>query len=397
MSPAERRYETQVVQAGETVDPTTGALTTPIVRSAPFVFATLADFDAYTSGRHPTWEYSRTSHPTGAAVERKLAALEGADDCVLLASGMAAITCTYLALLDAGDHVLVADDGYKRTLYMARDILPRWGMTCDWFDSLDPVNAVRRALRPNTKLVMAEVPSNPRLRVADLAALADVCHQAGALLAVDATLASPHNLRPLEHGADLVIQSLTKYCAGHNDLLAGSIAGRRELIDPIRDFHVNLGAILDPDACYLLLRGLKTLAVRVERQNASALTCAEYLAAQPEVSVVHYPGLPSHPHHAVAARQMRGFGGLMSIELATDLAGVGRFIDALEVIRLGTSLGGVESLCLHMSTLVKYAISDAERLALGYRDELVRLAIGLEDPADLLADLGRGLTALRRG
>lgn len=393
----QRRFDTDVVQAGERVDPNTGALTTPVVRSAPFVFATLADFDDYTSGRHKTWEYSRTAHPTGAVVEAKLAALEGADDCVLLASGMAAVTCCYLALLNAGDHVLVTDDGYKRTLYMARDILPRWGIQSGWIDSLDPVTALRAALRPNTKLVVAEVPSNPHLRVADITALAQVCHAGGALLAIDATLASPINLRPLELGADLVIHSLTKYGGGHNDLLAGSIAGRQELIDRIREFHVNMGAVLDPDACYLLLRGLKTLALRVERQNATALACAEHLAAQPDVRCVHYCGLPSHPHHELARRQLRGCGGLLSFELETDLAGVGRFIDALEVIRLGTSLGGVESLCLHMSTLVKYGISDAERLALGYCDELVRLSVGLEDPLDLLADLDRGLAAMRRG
>lgn len=387
-----RRFESQVVHAGEKRDPRYG-LTTPIARSAPFVFETIAELDETAAGTLERFEYQRMGHPTGRAVEQKIAALEGADDCIVAASGMAAVTATYLALLSAGDHVLVTDDGYKRTLAFARDTLPRWGITGELVDSRRPIEAVREALRPETRLVVAEVPSNPHLRMADIPALAAVCHEHGVLLAIDSTIGSPYNLRPIELGADLAIHSATKYLAGHNDVLCGCVSGGQELIDRLRELHHNLGGVLDPEGCYLLLRGIKTLAVRVERENATALEIARFLAAREEVERVYYPGLDDDPGHALATRDMRGYGSMLSFELRTDVAGVGRFIAALDLITHATSLGGVESLCLHLWSLMRHGLTEADQ-RLDIRPELVRLSVGLEAPEDLLADLTRGLAAI---
>ena len=390
----ERHYSTRIVHAGEERDPRFG-LATPIVRSAPFVFPTIEDLDRVAAKEQDGFEYSRMGHPTGRAAELKIASLESAGDAIVTASGMSAITLTYLALLDAGDHVLVMDDGYKRTLTFARDTLPRWGIECDWFDSRDPLADCRRQLKPNTKLVLAEVPTNPHLRMTDIPALAAICHNHGTLLAIDGTIASPYNLRPLELGADLVIQSATKFLAGHNDVLCGSIAGDLELLAKIRELHHNLGAVLDPEGCYLLLRGMKTLGVRVERENASALKVATWLAQQDGVAQVFYPGLPDDPGHALAKRDMTGFGAMLSFKLATDLAGVSRFIKAFRVITHGTSLGGVESLALHLWSIMHHGLTAADA-RLEIDEDLVRLSIGLEDPEDLIEDLDRGFAALRQ-
>lgn len=391
----ERHFSTRSVHAGETRDPRFG-VTTPITRSAPFVFPTIEELDRVAAKEQEGFEYARMGHPTGRAAEQKIASLESAADAIVTASGMAAVTLTYLALLDAGDHVLVMDDGYKRTLTFARDTLPRWGIACDWFDARDPVADCRRMLRDNTKLVLAEVPSNPHLRMTDIPALAAVCHNHGCLLAIDATIGSPYNLRPLELGADLVIQSATKFLAGHNDVLCGSIAGNSELIGKLRELHANLGASLDPEGCYLLLRGLKTLAVRVERENASALRIATWLTEQEGIKQVFYPGLPDDPGHALAARDMTGFGAMLSFTLDTDLAGVSRFIKAFRLITHGTSLGGVETLALHLWSIMHHSLT-AQDARLGIDPDLVRLSVGLEDPEDLIEDLERGFTALRRG
>ncbi|MCC7495550.1 MAG: PLP-dependent transferase [Fimbriimonadaceae bacterium] len=386
------RFGTRAVRAGEQPDPLLG-LTTPIVRSAPFVFPTIEDLDRTAAGDASRFEYSRMGHPTAAAVEAKLAALEGADAAIVTSSGMAAVTTTYLALLSHGDHVLVTDDGYKRTLTFARDALPRFGICGEWVAAGEAVAAVAAAWRPTTRLVLVESPSNPHLHVLDLPALAQLCHDRGGLLAVDATLASPANVRPLELGADLVIHSATKYLAGHNDVLCGAIAGRQELIDRIRELHFNLGATLDPAGCYLLLRGIKTLEVRIQRQNQSALRIARWLVERPEVKAVYYPGLESHPSHALACRDLDGFGGLLSCELNADLAGVGRFIAALRLITHGTSLGGVESLALHLWSIMHHHLTPQDA-ALRIVPELVRLSVGLEDPDDLIADLEQALAAV---
>ncbi|MBI2301701.1 MAG: PLP-dependent transferase [Armatimonadetes bacterium] len=394
MDRSEQGLHTRIVHAGQSPDPVTGALTASIHRSAPFVFESLEVLDQYSAKTLPHYEYSRTTHPTGRILEAKLAALDRAEDALILASGMAAITAVLLATLGQGDHLVVTDNGYKRSLRFMSDTLPRWGIRTDLVDSREPLEAVRAAFTPATKLVFAEVPSNPNLRVIDIAALADITHAAGALLAVDATIASPYNLRPLEHRADIVIHSATKYLGGHNDVLGGVVAASLEVLQPIRDISINLGATLDPEACYLILRGIKTLGVRVERQNETALTLARWLESRPEVSCVYYPGLESDPTHALAKRQMDGYGGMLSFDLRTDLAGISRFVNALGTILFAPSLGGVESLIIHPGITVRHDLTDAERERFGYTDTLLRLAVGLEDPKDLKADLERGLAAL---
>lgn len=389
-----QHFDTNAVHAGQQPDPSTGALTTPVIRSAPFVFGSLAAMDAYAAGDLTCFEYGRTANPTVRAVERKMAVLEGADDAVASSSGMAALSTTLLALLRTGDRMLVADDGYRRSLGFIRDSLPRWGIQGDWVPVDDLVDNVAAELDARTRLVMVEAPTNPHLRLPSLSDLAEVCHRAGALLVVDATLASPALLRPLEHGADLVLHSATKYLAGHNDLLAGVVAGRQELIDEVRALHLNLGATLDADPAFLLLRGLKTLSLRVKHSSATALDLARWLEAQPGVRAVYYPGLESNPDHASARGQMSAYGAVLSIELDADLDGVGRFVDALQVIYLGTSLGGVESLALHLGVMMRHGLTREDRDRLGLTDQLVRLSIGLEDVDDLRADLARGLRQL---
>ncbi|MBI5831280.1 MAG: PLP-dependent transferase [Armatimonadetes bacterium] len=391
---AKRRFDTDAVHAGEAVDLSSGALTTPVVRSTPFVFSSLDQLDRYAAGEIACFEYARTANPTTRAAELKIAALEHAEDAIVLSSGMAAISTTYLGLLNAGDHVLVTDDGYKRTLMFARDTLARWGITGELVDSRQPLAAVAAALRPNTRLVLTEAPTNPHLRMPDIRALADLCHANGTVLAIDATLASPANLLPLTLGADLVLHSATKYLAGHNDVLAGAIAGDAKLIEQIRALHLNLGAALDPEASFLLLRGMKTLGLRVERANASAQALAQWLEAQPKVKAVYYAGLPSNPDYAVAHKQMCGFGGLLSFELDADMAGIGRFFDALRVFALGTSLGGVESLALPMGVFMRNGLTDADRAMLDLPDELIRLSVGVEDATDLREDLAQALAAV---
>lgn len=395
MPSSDQRFDTRIIHAGQSVDPATGALTTSVVRSAPFVFESIDVLEQYSTKVLEHYEYARTTSPTAKVVEAKLASLDGGEEAIVVASGMAAVTCVFLACLGQGDHLILTDNGYKRTWRFATDTLPKWGIEVDMVDARRYRESVREAVRPNTKLIFTEVPSNPNLFVMDIAELAAIAHDAGALLAVDATIASPVNLRPLEHGADLVIHSATKYLGGHNDLVAGAIIGSKAVIDPVREVQINLGATLDPEGAYLLLRGIKTLGVRVARQNATAQRIAEWLEARDDVTAVYYPGLPSHPDHEVAARIMDGFGGMLSFEVRSDVAGCGRFIEALEIIAFAPSLGGVESLIIHPGITVRHDLTPEQQRQYGYTDELLRLAVGLEDPDDLIADLERGFAAMR--
>ncbi len=339
-----------------------------------------------------TPEYGRYGNPTVAAVEAKLAALEGAGAAVLFASGMAAVTTTLLALVRSGQHVVMTSDVYRKTRLFAGGFLARFGVEVDLVEPR--ADAVAAALREHTRLVFTELPTNPYMRVPDLPAIVAVARARRVKTVLDATFATPVNLRALEHGVDLVVHSATKYLGGHNDLMGGVVCGKSGLVGALRDTLGMLGAVADPHGAYLLQRGLKTLALRVARQNHSALALAELLEAHPAVARVWYPMLPSHPDHDTACRLLAGGGGVVTFEVHGGLAAGTRLVDALELPRLGPSLGGVESLVEQPALMSFFDLDAQARARLGIRDGLVRYAVGIEDTDDLLRDMRAALDTL---
>jgi cystathionine gamma-synthase len=381
---------TRSVHGGERAQHEDAALTTPIHQTSTFWFKDSEEVRAYAEGRLVRDEYGRYSNPTWRAAERKLSELEGAEATVLFASGMAAATTTFLALLGRGDHIVVTNDCYRRTRQFIQQQLTKLDVTATVIDPADPI-ALKAALRENTRLFFTESPTNPYLRVIDVPEAVRVAHERGVAVVIDSTFASPVNHRALADGADLVLHSATKYLGGHNDLIAGTVSGSAESVKPIRELVGVLGAILDPHAAWLLLRGMKTLALRMERHNANGLAVARWLEEQPKVRRVWYPGLPSHPDYAVATRQMKGFAGVVTFEIEGDLAAAIRFTDACRLPYIAPSLGGVESL-VEMPVLMSYWDYPAEeRRRYGITDTLVRFSCGVEDAADLIADLEQAL------
>jgi len=391
--PKEDGPSTRAVHGGDQRPKPGFSVTPPVVLSSTYTFPKTSDLVAFMEGRTPRGqEYGRYGNPTREAVESRLAALEGAEAACLFASGMAAVTTTLLALLRRDSHVVFTSDCYRKTRQFADAVLRRLGIA---FDLVAPrVEAVEAALQPTTRLVFTESPTNPYLSVVDLQRLAVVARARGVKTVVDSTFATPYNQRPLALGIDLVVHSATKYLGGHNDLLAGCLVGGAGLVAAIRELQGMLGAVPDPMGCYLLGRGLKTFALRMERHNASGQAIAEFLERHPKVERVHYPGLASHPDRAIAHRQMRGFGGVVSFELKGGLADCSRFVDALRIPQIAPSLGGVESLVEQPSLMSFYELTAEERAALGMKDNLVRLSIGIEDTADLVRDLEQALTRL---
>jgi len=371
------------------------AISEPVVQAATYTFKNTSDLCNYkqltllnhADGRN---EYGRYGNPTIAAAETRLAALEAAEDALLFPSGMAAITTALLGLLETGDHLLLTDDCYRQTRLFCQDFLKRLGIHCSIVPFGDN-QALQRAIQPNTRLILSETPTNPYLRILDLEFLVEIAHRHGVKTLVDTTFATPLNLRPLEWGIDLVVHSATKYLAGHNDLLCGCLAGDKEIISGLREYQGMSGAIADPACASLLLRGLKTLGLRIERTNSSAQVIAEGLEAHPAIERVWYPGLASHPDHAIAHRQLSGFGGVMSFTVKGGGEAASRFIDALEIPLIATSLGGAETLVSQPALMAYYELTRQERQALGIQDNLVRLAVGIEDTRDLIADINQGL------
>lgn len=377
-----RGFATRAIHAGESPDPATGAHATPIYQTATFAFeSSRAKDEAVESGM--AWRggffYSRTGNPTTAALEAKLADLEGAEDAVAGASGMAALSTTLLSLLQAGDHLVAPADLFVITRFLVEQDLPRRGVRVTSVDTTD-LDAVRAALRPETRVLLTESVSNPHMLVADVSALAELADGHGALLVVDNTFLTPFLLRPLEHGADLVVHSATKYLAGHGDALAGVVAGPKRLLDPIRwelDVH---GSCASPFNAWLVLRGVRTLGLRLQAHCANALALARFLERRPEVEWVRHPGLESHPQHALARRLLgERFGGMLSFRLRGGERELRAFADALELGAIAVSLGD-------LSTLVYPQPK---------RDCLIRVSVGCEDVDDLLADFERGLAAVR--
>jgi cystathionine gamma-synthase len=385
---------TLAVHGGEERRKAHDAVTTPIVCSATYAFRDTAEIVRYFDGELEREEYGRYGNPTVRAAERKIAALEGAEDCALFASGMAAVTTALFELLKSGDHVILTSDCYRRTRQFVRTFLSRFGVTHTLVDPGEPA-ALAAAVQPGkTRLIVSESPTNPYVRVADLRALAGVRDRfPGVNLLIDSTFATPMNQRALELGADLSLQSCTKYLAGHNDVLAGAISGRAPLIAAIRDLRGVLGGILDPHAAYLLLRGMKTLSLRVDRHNRTALQVAQWLESHRRVRRVFYPGLPSHPDHGVAREQMKGFGGVVSFLVEGGLREASRFVDACKLATIAPSLGAVETLIEQPALMSYFELTTEERAAIGIHDNLIRLAIGIEDADDVIGDLAQALDA----
>jgi cystathionine gamma-synthase len=381
---------TRAVHGGERDHQATDAITTPVYQTSTFWFETSEQLRAYQEGRLRRDEYGRYGNPTWRAVERKLCDLENAEEAVLFASGMCAATTLFLALLGRGSHLIVTSDCYRRTRQFIQQYLAKLDVETTVIEPAD-TKKLADAIRPGTALFFTESPTNPYLRVIDVAEAARVCHARGVKVVIDSTFASPVNQRALDDGADIVIHSATKYLGGHNDLLAGVALGAADVIAPLRQAVGVLGGVLDAHAAWLLLRGLKTLALRMERHNQNGLRVARRLEEHPKLRRVWYPGLASHPDYEVARRQMSGFGGVVTFELETDFEGACRFVDACRIPYLAPSLGGVESLIEMPALMSFWDRPRADREALGITDSLVRLACGVEDADDLVADLEQAL------
>jgi cystathionine gamma-lyase len=378
---SEPGFSTRAIHAGQEPDPATGATIVPIYATSTYTQAA--------PGQHKGYEYSRTGNPTRHALETCLAALEGGEHGLAFASGLAA-TAAVLSTLRPGDEIAAAADLYGGTYRLLERVFRPWGLSARYTD--DPSLAgFAKIITPATKLVWIETPTNPLLQIVDIPAIAERAHAAGALLAVDNTFASPYLQQPIRLGADLVIHSTTKYLGGHSDVVGGAVIGRKELLQSIEFYQNAAGGVPGPFDSWLVLRGVKTLAVRMDRHCANARRLAEWLAGQPAVAKIYYPGLPSHPNHALAKRQMRDFGGMISISLKGGKEAALRFITRTRLFSLAESLGGVESLVGHPATMTHASIPAEVRQARGVTDGLVRLSVGIEDADDLQEDLRAAL------
>ncbi len=378
-------FATRAIHDGQAADPQTGAVNVPLYLSSTFEFEEI--------GVNKGYEYSRLGNPTRTALESCLASLESGRTAHVFGSGMAAIAalCT---MMKTGDHVVCGENVYGGTIRLFDKILTGYGIEFTYVDTGDAEN-VARALRPNTKLVHIETPTNPMMTVTDIRAVADVCHAKGVDVSVDNTFMSPYFQRPLELGADIVMHSTTKFLNGHSDGLGGVlICNREDLADRFRYVQKSTGGILSPFECWLLLRGVKTLALRMRQHDANGRAVAEFLAGHKQVQQVNYPGLKNHPQHALAARQMSGFGSMMSMELGTRER-ANEFLRSVKLCTLAESLGGVETLVSHPATMTHLDMAREARERLGVTDGLVRISVGLEDTDDLLADLNQALECLK--
>ena len=384
---------TRAVHSGERDHQDTDAVTTPIYQTSTFWFENSAKLRSYQEGRDKRDEYGRYSNPTWRAVERKLCDLERAEEAVLFASGMCAITTLFFDTLPKGGHLVITRDCYRRTHQFIWEYLVKLDVETTVIEPAD-TDKLANALRDDTSLFFTESPTNPHLRVIDVAKAVTIAHARGVKVAIDSTFATPLCHRPLEYGADYAIHSATKYLGGHNDLLAGVVLGSAEALEPIREAAGMLGGVIDAHSAYLLLRGLKTLALRMEKHNNNALQVARWLEGNTAIRRVWYPGLESHPDHATASRVMQGYGGVVSFDVEADFDGTCRFVDACRIPYIAASLGGVESLIEMPALMSFWDLKPEQRLELGITDSLVRLSCGVEDAEDLIADLEQALESI---
>ena len=387
-----KHFRTRSIHSGEEKDRSNRGIPPAIALTSTYFFRNVDELQRHKDQTDPREEYGRYHNPTRAVAERKLADLEGADDAIVCSSGMYALTVTLLRILKPGDHLLVLDEMYHRTQDLYASVLTKFGIEVSAVKS-SSLDSLRSSIKENTRLFLFETPTNPHLYIQDLESIAALCRERKVKTMVDATFASPVNLLPLQFGIDIVVHSCTKYLAGHNDVMAGVILSRRSIIESIRELHFTMGGTLDAHSSYLLIRGLKTLPLRVAHQNASAESIANFLAAQPEVKKVFYPSLSSHPNSEIAKRQMTGFGGVVSFDLgSTERAK--KFVDALTIPYIAPSLGGAESLVIPYAVVVPRSLQEIESGNLSIEPGLVRLSVGFEDREDLTEDLAHALKAL---
>lgn len=386
-----RRLSTVAVHAGEDRQKFGDSITDPIFCASTYTFRDTQSVIDFIEQKQPREEYGRYGNPGEKVVERKLAALEGGEAALLFSSGMAAVAGLMMTKLNAGDEVIFFDECYHRTREFCSKHLSRFGVVTRQVAACD-YEAMERAIAPSTKLLVSESPTNPHLSVVDLARFVELGRRRGVETLIDATLGTPYNVRPIEAGVDYVLHSATKYLAGHNDLLAGVIVSSAAKLESVRKLRGIMGAINSPHNIYLLERGLKTFAVRMERHNANGLAVAEFLAAHPKVERVYYPGLACHPYYEVAQRTMRGFGGLVTFLIKNaDWRATARVVDSVTLPRIGPSLGGVESLIEQPLVMSYYECTPEDRQRYGIPDNMIRLSCGIEDADDLIADLAQAL------
>ncbi len=378
------KFSTKAIHAGQEPDPTTGAVTVPIYQTSTYAQEGL--------GKHKGFEYARTQNPTRSALEQNLAALEGGKACFAFASGMAA-TNAVMTLLQAGDHVIVSDNTYGGTFRLFDKVLRKFGVEFSYVDAREPQN-VEEATRAQTRMVFVETPTNPVMSLVDIRAVSEITRRRGLRLVVDNTFMSPFFQRPLELGADIVVHSTTKYLNGHSDSVGGAvILNDEEDIRAMAFIQNAAGAIISPMDAWLVMRGTKTLAVRMRQHDENGRIVAQFLSEHPSIKKVYYPGLKSHPQHDLASRQMSGFGGMISFETGS-LENAKRVLEAVRVCTLGESLGGVESLISHPATMTHASVPETERARLGITDGLVRVSVGIEDVEDIIADLDQALSTI---
>ncbi len=388
-------YNTKIVHAGNHVDPLTGALSTPIYQTSTFVFENVAQGAARFAGEEAGYIYTRLGNPTQEQLEGKLAVLEGAEAAIATASGIGAISSAIWTIVGTGDHIVASDALYGCTFSLLSEQAKKFGIDVTFVDAKNPEN-IKKAMRRETKIVYIETPANPTLDLVDITEAAAIAHEFGAVLMVDNTFCSPYGQRPIELGADIVVHSATKYINGHGDVIAGAVIGKQDYINQVRLIGVKdiTGACISPFNAWLIIRGLKTLGVRMERHCKNAMIVARYLENHPKVEKVMYPGLESHPQHELAKKQMKNFGAIISFEVAGGVKAGSALMDNVELCSLAVSLGDTETLIEHPASMTHSPVPREERLKAGITDGLVRLSVGLEDPEDIIADLEQALKAI---
>ncbi|EYE89429.1 methionine gamma-lyase [Fervidicella metallireducens AeB] len=389
-------YNTKLVHAGQHPDPLTGALSTPIYQTSTFVFENVEQGAARFALEEAGYIYTRLGNPTQAQLEEKMAILEGGEAALAVASGMTAIAAPIWTMCKAGDHIVASDTLYGCTFALLSHQMPKFGIEVTFVDAKNLEN-VKNAMKSNTKLVYIETPANPTLDLIDIEGIAKIAHDGGAQLMVDNTFMSPYGQRPLELGADIVIHSATKYINGHGDVIAGIVVGKQDFINEVRLVGIKdiTGGCISPFNAWLILRGLKTLGIRMDRHCANAMKIAKYLEAHPMVEKVYYPGLESHPQHELAKKQMLNFGGMIAFEIKGGVEAGRQLMNSVELCTLAVSLGDAETLIQHPASMTHSPVPREERLAAGITDGLVRLSVGLEDAEDIIADLEQAIQKIK--